>query len=249
MAAPVIASADITPTNIKITWTALTTATETGNCTVSGYYLQYALSSSSTWTALTTTSYTLLYYSWTGPYTAATSYKFKVTAYNTVGAGTTSAEATALTDTVPGQANTPTCSASAINPTNITINWVDLTFGTATGRDYITYYKLEWYDKYQVPNVWVTVNTVVNFTLTAMHTYTFSPYIYPSGSTQTYRLSAMNGVGFGAVSANLTCTCDTEPTGMSDLTASDINPMNVTITWSELTTSANGGDIPSFYLL
>lgn len=42
MAAPAIATADITPTKIKITWTALTTATETGNCSVSGYLLEVA---------------------------------------------------------------------------------------------------------------------------------------------------------------------------------------------------------------
>ena len=36
---------------------------------------------------------------------------------------------------------------------------------------------------------------------------------------------------------------------MGDLTAASVNPMNITITWNDLTTAANGGDVPIFYLL
>lgn len=59
----------------------------------------------------------------------------------------------------------------------------------------------------------------------------------------------MNGVGFGPVTANVTCTCDSVPSGMGDLTAASVNPLNITITWADLTTAANGGDVPTFYLL
>lgn len=62
MAAPAIATTDITPTKIKITWTALTSGTDTGNCSISGYYLEYCVVSYSNWTALTSTSYTASYY-------------------------------------------------------------------------------------------------------------------------------------------------------------------------------------------
>lgn len=44
-------------------------------------------------------------------------------------------------------------------------------------------------------------------------------------------------------------TADSVPSGMGTLTATDVNPYNVTVSWDDLTTSANGGDIPNFYLL
>lgn len=144
MAAPTIASTDITPSSIKIVWAALTTASQTGNCEVSGYLLEW--STTGPWTALTSNTYMLTYFSWTGPYASNTNYNFRVTASNAVGNGLTSTNGTALTDTIPGAANTPTCTASDINPTSVTLNWVALVFGAATGRDTITYYKLEWYD-------------------------------------------------------------------------------------------------------
>ena len=36
---------------------------------------------------------------------------------------------------------------------------------------------------------------------------------------------------------------------MGDLTATVVNPKNITITWADLTNSSNGGDVPIFYLL
>ena len=45
------------------------------------------------------------------------------------------------------------------------------------------------------------------------YTYTHTPSaMFPTGSTQNYRLTAKNGVGYGVVSASTSMTADEVPT-------------------------------------
>lgn len=73
--------------------------------------------------------------------------------------------------------------------------------------------------------------------------------IFPSASTQYYRLKAKNNVGLGTVpSPVLSVVADSLPTGMTAITNGTINPTDITITWTELSNKTlNGGDLPIFY--
>jgi hypothetical protein len=112
------------------------------------------------------------------------------------------------------------------------------------GRDTVTYYALEWNSS---GSTWVVLNTNVTTLLTS-YTHQYGG-IFPSGSTQTYRVKAMNGVGYSSASPTVSCVCDTAPTGMTTVTAGTVNPTNITISWTDMnsSTSINGGDNVFFY--
>lgn len=87
-----------------------------------------------------------------------------------------------------------------------------MTGDTPTGRDAISYYSLEYYKS--STNSWVVVNTDTSV-LSNWAQYNLSSGIFPSGSTQIFRLRAKNGVGYGPYSANASVVADIEPTGMT----------------------------------
>jgi len=65
-----------------------------------------------------------------------------------------------------------------------------------------------------------------------------------------YTLRAKNGVGLGTTSSILYVTTNKLPTGMTAITAVSINPLNITLLWTDLTdTSLNGGNLPYYYQL
>jgi hypothetical protein len=47
----------------------------------------------------------------------------------------------------------------------------------------------------------------------------------------------------------LSVVADAVPTSMTAPTLTIAHPYNITVAWTALTTTANGGDLPIFYLL
>jgi hypothetical protein len=91
--------------------------------------------------------------------------------------------------------NTPT--HGAVNPSSIVINWANLTDASLNGRTAINYYKLEWYNTEISPATWQEITAEANGLLyTYTHTRTGS--IFPSGSTQSYRILPKNIYGWGS---------------------------------------------------
>ncbi len=56
-----------------------------------------------------------------------------------------------LTDTIPGKMNVPT--SLQIDPAQIKLAWTPLTTDAETGRDPISFYKLEWYS--DITDSWI----------------------------------------------------------------------------------------------
>ena len=56
------------------------------------------------------------------------------------------------------------------------------------------------------------------------------------------------GIGSG-YSNTLTVYANTYPTSMTTPTLTAVHPYNITVSWSALTSTANGGDLPIFYKL
>jgi hypothetical protein len=84
--------------------------------------------------------------------------------------------------------------------------------------------------------------------LSYTHLLTPSGSIYPSGSSQQYRVTPKNYVGMGVVSSTVTATADTEPTIMTTVSVSSITPTAITLTWTNVTSDAAcGRDAVTFY--
>ena len=76
---------------------------------------------------------------------ANTNVRFRVTAKNTIGYGPSSPTVTVLTDGPPTRMNTPT--ANSISPSQASLRWNPITSLADTGRDPVTYYKVEFLDR------------------------------------------------------------------------------------------------------
>lgn len=125
--------------------------------------------------------------------------KYRVKAKNRVGFGTIySAELLVTADEVPIRMNSPTI--NSVNPKDITIEWTGISAEVDTGRDSVIFYHVKWE---QTTNVWTTLTTwPTTTTMLTKFTHTLSgTNVFPSGSTQYYKVCAQNGVGEGACSS------------------------------------------------
>ena len=130
------------------------------------------------------------------PFPSGSTQRYRVVAKNRVGLGTVpSAELHVTADEVPLRMNSPT--RNSVSPTEITIDWTEISADVDTGRDPIVYYHVKWE---QTPNVWTTLtNWPSSTTILTKFTHTLQgSNIFPSGSTQYYKICAENGVGEGA---------------------------------------------------
>ena len=85
-----------------------------------------------------------------------------------------------------------------ITPTSISLSWDGISLDEETGRDTVVYYELQWFN-YET-ETW-DVLTSPNQTPLLQSAFTFTrEFIFPSGSEQSFRLRAQNGVGLGAYS-------------------------------------------------
>ena len=89
----------------------------------------------------------------TSAFPSGSTQRYRVVAKNRVGLGTVpSAELSVTADEVPIRMNSPT--RNSVSPTEITINWTEISADVDTGRDPIVYYHVKWE---QTPNVWTTL--------------------------------------------------------------------------------------------
>lgn len=74
--------------------------------------------------------------------------------------------------------------------------------------------------------------------------------IFPSDSSQQFRLRAQNGVGLGAFSATTVVVADSVPTFMNPpnpVPLADVVPKSMKLTWDSITTDAQTGRDPVTY--
>jgi len=128
MVTPIVLTTDITPVGITISWTRLTTAAQTGNCSVSNYIIEWA--ATTTYATLATVDSSNTNYVWTNTtvlFALGTTYNLRIKAQNTAGTATASPSLNILTDTIPGTMTIYIALAAHINPENIMITWTNLT--------------------------------------------------------------------------------------------------------------------------
>lgn len=136
-----------------------------------------------------------------------------------------------------------TISTVSVTPTAITISWPDLTDITLNGRDVPYYYQVEWYNGAS----W-EIKTSEASGKFLQWTHNISPSIFPSNSNQQYRVTPKNQVGWGTTSSTITVQADTEPQSVTSLSATQVDPYLITITWTNLTTNTETGRDPiTFY--
>ena len=178
-------------TQVALTWSA---PADNGGASITDYLVEYKLSSEPTiWSTfadgVSATASTIV----TG-LTNGLSYDFRVSATNSIGTGIASDTATA-TPALSAPSAPRTLTASAGNG-QADLSWLDpLSNGGASITDYLVEYKLS-----SEPSTWTTASDGVSTNTTA----TVSGLT--NNSSYDFRVSAINSVGTGTVSATATAT-------------------------------------------
>ncbi|MDE2589928.1 MAG: fibronectin type III domain-containing protein, partial [Patescibacteria group bacterium] len=170
---------------LKLSWT---TPSDNGGSSIIGYKIQRA---STSWVdVVNNTGSTLTNYNVTS-LAANSVYKFHIAAWNDVGLGTYSSNITGYT--LP---NSPTSlTATTISSSQINLSWTAPTGGNGT----LNGYKIE--SSTNGGSTWSTI--VANTTNTGT---TYSNTGLASGTTYTYRVSALNGGGASSPSSTASAT-------------------------------------------
>jgi hypothetical protein len=137
MSAPTRGSAT-SETQIEVSWTALTSSTQTGGATILSYNLQWdAGTNQATWYNLigSTTASTVTTLTVTSQVTAATTYNFRVRAKNIHGWGSYSSTTAIKAARKPYQMSTPTTSIDS-STGGVRISWVAPNNGQETITNY-----------------------------------------------------------------------------------------------------------------
>jgi hypothetical protein len=140
-----------------------------------------------------------------------TSYSFRVSAVNVVGAGAPSTAASATTASVPGR---PTGLGVAAGVDDVTLNW---TAPVSDGGSSLSGYEI--YQAGQTANIFIPVQT--NYTITGLK----------DNTSYTFRVGAVNVVGAGAPSTAASATTASVPgltTGLGAAPGVD----EVTLSWT-----------------
>ncbi len=137
----------------------------------------------------------------------------------------------------------------AVKVLNITISWSAVATGAATGNCPITFYAVE-VSSTSSTSGFVQLNSISEGLYT-QYIHVFSTP-FPSASTIYYRVRANNGVGYTTgYSSILSVVTISVPTSQTApvLVAGSVRPYNISLTWSDPGSPANGGDPISFFLL
>ncbi|MEM2160317.1 MAG: fibronectin type III domain-containing protein, partial [Candidatus Nitrosotenuis sp.] len=220
------------PTQVNLSWGA---PSNNGGSAIIGYKIEVKKGSGSYETLVANSQSTATSFSHTG-LTTGTTYYYRVSAVNSVGAGTQSE-----TSATPKETTAPTVTATAISPTAITLTWVP---PSQTYKQSITGYKIEekiGQDSYIV--IQDNVGTSTSYTISGLTT----------GKTYTYVVSAYFSLGASPRSAEATATPlttsnasppfqTTQTTNVNpptNLVASPYSPTQINLSWSAPTTSSN----------
>ncbi|MGQ0605662.1 MAG: fibronectin type III domain-containing protein [Candidatus Nitrosotenuis sp.] len=221
------------PTQANLSWTA---PTNTGGYPVTGYKIEYRISSGSYSTLVSNTGSTTTSYSHTG-LTTNQVYVYRVYTITQFG---TSAQASGEAVVQPTSSsaltapNSPTgLSSTAVSPTQINLSW---TAPTNNGGSAITGYKIE------VKSGTGTFSNLVSNT--GSTTTTYSHTSLTTGTTYTYRVSAINSIGTSSTSSEASATPTSSstsgtPGSPTGLVATVISSTQINLSWS--TPSSNGG--------
>ena len=216
----------VSATQIDLTWE----APSDGGSPITGYDLEYSEDGNEPWADLTTSVTTIAFSDNTG-LTAGTTRHYRVAAINNVGTGASSEEASATTHDVPVAPTSLT--ATAVSATEIDLTWDAPSDGGST----ITGYDLEYSEDGSDP--WKALTTSSTMT-------TFSDNTdLTRGTTRHYRVAAINRVGTGASSEEVSATTHDVPNAPKNLTATP-GEAQVTLSWE---VPANGGKAITHYAI
>jgi len=203
-------------TQVNLSWSA---PSSNGGYPISGYKIEFRIGSGSYSTLISNTGSTSTAYSHTGLSSGQT-YVYRVSAINSVGAGTPSAESS-VTLTGASSSNAPGApvglAATAASPTQVNLSW---SAPSNTGGSAVTGYKIE-AKKGNTPYDVLVANTQSTAT-------SFSHTGLTTGSTYYYRVSAINSVGTGPSSE---ASATPKETVSPALTATAVSPTSITLSW------------------
>jgi titin len=232
-----VASA-VSATQVNLSWSA---PASNGGYPITGYKIEYKKGTGSYLSLASNTANTTVFYSHTG-LTTGSSYTYKISAINSIGTSAASVEASA-TPTTGSAATVPSAPtglvATAVSATQVNLSWSAPTNGGSA----ITGYKIEYKSGISTYSVLVanTASTAATYSHTGLTT----------GTTYTYKISAINSVGTGSTSSEISAvptatslpSASTAP-GSPSLTASAVSATQVNLSWS---TPTNGGSAITWY--
>jgi titin len=197
-----------------------------GSSPIIGYKIEvksgtgsYSTLASNTGTTSTTHQHTGL--------TTGTTYTYKVSAVNSVGAGSASSEASAtpISSSAPAVPGAPTNLVATVSTNQINLSW---SAPISTGGYPVTGYKIE----YKVGSGSYTV--LVQNTASASTTYSHTGIT--AGQTYIYRVYAINSIGTSAASTEATATSSSSsvvvPGAPTSFTATSAGPTQINLSWS-----------------
>lgn len=210
----------VSPTKINLSWN---TPASNGSPAVTGYKIERKISTGTYSVLAANTGNTTTTYYDTG-LTTNTSYTYRVSAINSVGTSDPSNEASAMPTPTSGPTATkpyaPTgLTASTISSTQIKLFWKP---PSNNGGSPITGYKIEYKNG---------TNTYLVLSSNVGNVTTYIQNGLKTGTTYTYRVSALNSMGTSTPSneASATPTKTLTPTG---LIATAISPASITLSWN-----------------
>ena len=203
----------VTSTTVALTWT----TPANGGSTITDYLVEYSSNGGTSYNTFIhapspTTSITV------SGLVTLTAYLFRVSAINAVGTGTASATASTTTlAVVPAQVTG--LSTGAYTDTTVALSWT----APANGGSAITDYKVEW--SLNGANSWTifshSASTATSRTVTGL----------TPGTGYDFRVSALNGIGYGPVSSIASWQTDQVPDQPFSLTASQTGINTVSLSW------------------
>jgi len=210
----------VSPTKINLSWN---TPSSNGSSAITGYKIERKISSGTYSVLVANTGNTTATYSDTG-LTTNTGYTYRVSAINSVSTSDPSNEASATPTPTSVPATTKPSppiglTASTVSSTQIKLFWKP---PSNNGGSPITGYKIEY--KNGTNTYSVLSSNVGNVT-------TYIQNGLKTGTTYTYRVSALNSMGTSTPSneALATATKTLTPTG---LVATAISPTSITLSWN-----------------
>lgn len=228
-----LAATAVSPTQVNLFWNA---PASDGGATITGYKIEYK--TGSFYSTLVENTGQVTTYSHTGM-TTGTAYTYKISALNSIGTSTASADVsitptTSSTATVPGA---PTgLAATAVSPTKIDLSW---SAPTNTGGYPITGYKIQ-YRSGSDPYADLIANT-------ASTTTTFSHNGITAGQSYIYRVYAITSFATSDKSSlevyvqPKSASSSTVPGAPTGLAAIATSPTKIDLSWSAPT---NTGGYP-----